>query len=272
MKNNQLKFWSLRQSLHATSRAILAGGVAALALLAMPAQAKFPSLAAPAQASSAQGFAQCKHLFPKSTPIDATSINRDWLVTGLCSNHFAVLHSGLSKTPLVVVERLNSALLADAQGEGRTNEFFPDTRLPSGQRSEIEDFKRSGLDRGHLASAADQPDQESMIQSFALSNMVPQDPINNRQGAWVKAEIDTRKYVKRATGNVFVFSGPLFLGDVKKIGRNQVWVPSHLFKLVYDESTGRSWAHLIENTASARIQAPMSYSEFVQKTGWNLLK
>ncbi len=229
-----------------------------------------PGRDGPLAPSSNQGFSACPQLFPKSTPIDVGSVNAQWRAVGLCSNHFAVLNSALSKTPLVVVEKLNRSMLSDAKGEERTNEFYPDPRLARGSRAELVDFKSSGLDRGHLASAANQPDQQSMIQSFALSNMVPQDPFNNRK-TWAKIESDVRKYARRAQGDVFVFSGPIFRGPQRTIGPDRVWVPSHLFKLVYDEASGRSWAFILANTAEARVEAPIDYAEFVKQTGWQLL-
>jgi endonuclease G len=235
-----------------------------------------PGRDGPLAPSGNQGFAACPHLFPGNTPVNVDSIAPEWRAVGLCSNHFVVLSSGLTKTPLVVVEKLNKAMLADAKGEERTNQFYPDPRLAKGSRAELEDYKAFGpmkeqYDRGHLANAADQPDQQSMIQSFALSNMIPQDPFNNRK-TWTKIESDVRKFAGRASGDVFVFSGPLFRRDPTiKIGPNQVWVPSHLFKLVYDETSGRSWAYILANTAEARAEQPMSYDEFVAKTGWQLL-
>jgi endonuclease G len=232
--------------------------------------ALIPGRDGPLAPSSNQGFAACPQLFPKSAPIDVGSVNAQWRAVGLCSNHFAVLNSALSKTPLVVVEKLNRAMLSDAKSEERTNEFYPDPRLARGSRAELVDFKSSGLDRGHLASAANQPDQQSMIQSFALSNMVPQDPFNNRK-TWAKIESDVRKFARRAQGEVFVFSGPIFRGQQRTIGPDRVWVPSHLFKLVYDEASRRSWAYILANTAEARIEAPVDYAEFVKQTGWQLL-
>jgi endonuclease G len=170
----------------------------------------------------------------------------------------------------VVIERLSRRQLNDALDEQRTDEFFADPRLPGRDRAELEDYRGSGFDRGHLAPAGDQPNQTSMAQSFALSNIVPQDPENNRK-AWAKIESDVRKYARRASGNVFVYSGPMFREPRRTIGRNAVWVPSHLFKLVYDEATGRSWAYILANTANARVEAPIGYAEFVKSTGWQLL-
>ncbi len=60
-------------------------------------------LYAPAQRSST--FDGCKELFPGGRPIPLTVVSADWMPRGLCSDSFAVLYSGKSKTPLVVVER-----------------------------------------------------------------------------------------------------------------------------------------------------------------------
>lgn len=217
-----------------------------------------------------QDFAACQQLFPKGAVINVATVDAGWQPTPLCFDDFAVLYSRRSKTPLVAVERLTRQQLADALNEKRTNEFFPDPRLPRDERAELKDFQGSGLDRGHLAAAGNQPDQDSMAQSFALSNIVPQDPVNNRK-VWSGIESDVRKYVRRSQGNVFVFTGPIFRGQPQTIGRNKVWVPTHLFKLVYDEAAGRSWAYVLPNTAQAQIEPPMSYDEFVRQTGWQLL-
>ncbi len=231
---------------------------------------RVPGRDAPLAPSIELGFANCPQLFPKSRPIDLSTLDPQWRAVGLCSNHFAVLNSALSRTPLVVVERLNQAMLEDSLGEKRSNAFYADPRLLRGSRAELADYQSSGFDRGHLANAADQPDHESMVQSFALSNMVPQEPLNNRK-TWAKIESDVRKFTRRAQGDVFVFSGPLFRGELRMIGPAQVWVPSHLFKLVYDEASGRSWAYILANTAEARVEEPVDYTEFVKQTGWQLL-
>lgn len=218
-----------------------------------------------------QSLVPCASQFPRGVPLNLAMFPAERQVTGLCSNHFAVISSKQTKTPLVVVERLTSAQLTDAKEESRTDVFFADPRLKSSDRAGLDDFRSSGFDRGHLSPAGNQPDQASMAQSFALSNMIPQDPTNNRK-TWAKIESDVRKYVRRAQGNVFVYSGPLFRGDLQTIGFSRVWVPTHLFKLVYDETTGKAWAYILANTAEARVEAPVDYAEFVNQTSWQLLE
>lgn len=220
---------------------------------------------------SRTGFAGCAGLFPGQVPLDIRVVAPEWKPVALCSTSFAVLYSGLTKTPLVVVERLTSVDLARAKDEQRTEVFFADPRLPVSMRAELSDYAGSGLDRGHMAPAGDQPDSVSMAQSFSLSNIIPQDPENNRR-IWSKVESDTRKFARRSRGDVFVFSGPVFAGERRTIGRNRVWVPTSIFKLVFDAASGRSWAYIVPNAPGVRIERPIDYASFVAATGWPLLK
>ncbi len=104
-----------------------------------------------------------------------------------------------------------------------------------------------------------------MAQSFSLSNMMPQARQNN-QGIWAKnVEEPTRLYAKRATGDLYVFTGST--GKLGTIGRGSVTVPSHLYKLVYDPSKKKAWAYWVENTNEADMMPPISYIELIQKTG-----
>jgi endonuclease G len=182
-----------------------------------------------------------------------------------------VIYSGLSKTPLLVVEKISRHSLMMAQAVKREDNFFPDTRAKRRDRANLHDYKGSGFDRGHMAAAANRASDRAMRQSFALTNMVPQDPTSNRK-TWNKLERDTRRYAKRAKGDVFVFSGPLFESPTAvTIGKSRVWVPSHLFKLVVDLEAKKSWAHLVSNDNTAYRGPPLTYDQFVSRTGWDVL-
>ena len=148
----------------------------------------------------------------------------------LCYEAFAILDSGVTKTPVFVAERLNKAQLNDAKGEKRTNRFFADARLPYAKRAQLEDYKGSGWSRGHMAPTADMPTTQAMAQSFSLANMVPQAPRNN-QKAWAGIEQATRKYAMRAEGDVYVITGQVFEDNAQAIGPGAVRVPKYLYKL-----------------------------------------
>jgi endonuclease G, mitochondrial len=217
-----------------------------------------------------EGFAACPHFFARSTP---PIVEKRPLQRALCYDAFAILHSGESKTPVFVAQRLNRASVADAD-EKRTNRFFADARLPSAEKASLEDYKGSGYDRGHIAPAGDMPTVQAMAQSFSLANIVPQAPEHNR-GVWAKAvESATRKYASRATGDIYVITGPVYVPSIAEspsIGRGKVRVPKYLFKLVYDDDKNRAWAYWHENSNETRASAPISYQELVEKTGINFI-
>lgn len=220
-------------------------------------------------APAATDFAQCRQFFVDNTPPRVSQASPG-VQRSLCFSNFAVLHSGQSKTPVYVVERLNRGQLLDARDEQRTDKFYEEARLPAAERARLDDYRGSGYDRGHMSPAADQPSPEAMAQSFSLANMVPQAPVNNRK-SWAGIEKATRKYVMRTEGDVYVYSGPVFQGQVSTIGADQVWVPAYLYKLVYDPNTNRAWAHWIANTDEARAERPISYQELVRRTGIEFL-
>ena len=215
------------------------------------------------------GFGSCPQFFPGKPPL--VSEESRLAVRELCFDAFAVLYSGVSKTPVFAVERLTRDQLADARDERRTGRFFADARLRSKERATLDDYRGSGFDRGHMAPAADMQTAQAMAQSFSLANMVPQSPENNR-GAWAKSvEKATRKYVQRTGGPVYVFTGPVFPIEPQTIGPGHVWVPQYLYKLVYDSKANRAWAHWIENSDHARGAKPISYRELVSRTGIEFL-
>lgn len=211
-------------------------------------------------------FAQCPQFFSNGKPPAITPRPKQ---RELCYEAFAILHSGETRTPVYVAQRLNRRSIEDAD-ERRATKFFADARLPRGERAELEDYKRSGFSRGHMAPAGDMPTPTAMAQSFSLANMVPQD-IQHNGGAWAKIEQDTRHYVRRAKGDVFVITGPVFTPESPRIGNNGVRVPTYLFKLVYDQHDKRAWAHWQENREGERVGRPISYQELVKRTGVEFL-
>lgn len=204
-------------------------------------------------------FDDCKDLFPRQQIPTSTQVGRD-----LCFDGFAIYYSPQDKKPIYTVEKLNKEQFS-APHPRRTNQFYEEARLPYSERALLSDYRGSGYDRGHNAPAGDMSNERAMAQSFSLANMMPQARQNN-QGIWAKnVEEPTRAYVKRANGDVYVFTGSV--GNRGSIGKGQVTIPSHLFKLVYDPSKNTAWAYWIENTNEANMIPPISYRELVQKTG-----
>lgn len=210
-------------------------------------------------------FAQCRHFFPGDAPI----VPAGQALRELCFTAFAVLHSGQTKTPVFVAQRLNRQMLQAAKNVQRKDRFYEEARLPRAERAKLADYHGSGFDRGHMAPAGDMHNEDAMAQSFSLANMVPQNAQHNR-GAWSKIEADTRQYVLRAQGDVYIFTGPVYKDGPSTIGDGGVAIPAYLYKVVYDATTGRSWVHWHENKASAKAGPPISYEEFVRRTALHL--
>lgn len=210
-----------------------------------------------------QAFAACPQFFAHGVA-PATRGDRQ---RALCYDAFAIQHSGRTRTPVYVATFMDRASLEAARAIKRRDKFFADARLPRAERAELVDYARSGYDRGHLAEAAAMPSKRGMAQSFSLANMVPQSPENNRR-AWAKIEADTRRYAQRSKSGIYVISGPAYATEQPRtIGPSGVWVPTHLFKLVYDPARNRAWAHWIANRDDARPGRPLPYSEFRRRTG-----
>lgn len=216
----------------------------------------FSSLWLPLSASAL--FDQCQDLFPNHQIPSTTQVGRD-----LCFDDFVIYYSPLDKKPIYTVERLNGEQL-QAPHPRRTNQFYEEARLPAHERALLADYRGSGYDRGHNVPAGDMTSERGMAQSFSLANMMPQARQNN-QGIWAKrVEEPTRMYIKRAQGDVYVFTGSV--GHAGTIGKGKVTIPSHLYKLVYDPAKKLAWAYWVENTDDAQMSAPISYAELIQKT------
>lgn len=181
----------------------------------------------------------------------------------LCYEAFAVLHSGISRTPLYAAEHLYSQRLAQAKSLSRKDSFHAEDALPTADRAELGDYARSGYDRGHMAPNADMPTRSAQAESFSLANMVPQVHENNA-GIWSGIESAARQLATEE-GELYVVSGPAFIGEAqKRIGR--VLVPTHLWKVFYSPKQQRAAAYWVSNEKT-RDYAVLSIAELQKLIG-----
>ena len=128
---------------------------------------------------------ECSNVYYENEAPDITNSKLTPKTKELCYSVFAVMHSGISKTPLYVGEHLTRVGLGSRSE--RTNDFRSEDRLPGDERAELNDYARSGYDRGHMAPSADMPNAQAQHDSFTLANMIPQHQENNR-GIWAQIE------------------------------------------------------------------------------------
>lgn len=217
--------------------------------------------------ASAQTTGCDKHFFRKATP-EFTRQALQTQAVGLCFEAFAVMHSGVSKTPLWVAQYLTRASLQAARAVPRADSFHAEPALPPRHGAELADYVRSGFDRGHMAPAADMPSQQAQHESFSLANVVPQNRRNNQQ-LWAAIEGATR-HLANQRGELFVLTGPIFEGDRIERINGRVFVPTHVFKAVLDPASGEAAAWLAPNDDSGDYQV-VSVAELETKVGINLL-
>ena len=167
------------------------------------------------------------------------------LTTGIIvHSHFILKYNEANEIADWVAYELTSA---EASGDvARTNDFREDVIIPTKSAS-LRDYKNSGYDRGHLAPAGDMAfSLTAMSESFLLSNIVPQNSSNNR-GIWRRLENRVRSWAQ-TENKLYVITGTIT--DPRRIGlgRNKVAVPTHLYKIVYDEADQEMIAFSIPNS------------------------
>jgi endonuclease G len=187
--------------------------------------------------------------------------------TELCYEAFALMHSGITKTPLWVAEHLVRDNIESAREMARQDTFHADPNLPEGERAELSDYGGSGFDRGHMAPNGDMPTRTAQYESFTLANMVPQNPNNNRY-IWEGIESSVRRLAK-SDGDIYVLSGPAFIGDeLQQVGK--VLVPTYLFKVVYRPHTNQAAAYFLKNEATTEYTV-VSVAQLEKTVGIDLL-
>jgi endonuclease G len=161
----------------------------------------------------------------------------------LCRIGYAVGYSYQYKDPVYSVVNLTAK---NSQGNvKRKDSFKADSSIPAEHRATLNDYQGAQYDRGHMTSAGDLSwSYDSMIESFLLTNMVPQNPSINR-GAFRKLEMTVRDWAVTHE-DLYVYTGPIFLDNYESIGQ-QVAIPDSVFKIVYKPANNKAIAFIIPN-------------------------
>lgn len=189
----------------------------------------------------------------------------------LCRSDYQVAYSVNLKSPIWVGEHLTSAEIKDE--EVRINAFKADPQLNKSQRSELSDYTNSGYDRGHMAPAGDASSKTGMIESFYLSNMVPQ-VVDNNRGIWkvLEEKVRTRVLDKK---DLFIFTGPIYAKNPTTIGKNNILIPESLYKIIYDAKTKEVISFIIPNAPENTLMLNtfiVKLDQVKAKTGIQFLK
>jgi endonuclease G len=162
----------------------------------------------------------------------------------LCKQNYAIHYRYDTKTAEYVVEHITLQHITGSNK--RKDDFRPDPSLPKQHQSTLADYAGFPYDRGHLAPGADNTHTaEAMSESFFLSNMVPQVPNHNR-GIWKQLETAVRNWVLEGK-DIYVVSGTIYNPGYQSIGKGQVGIPTHMWKVIVDRKNSKSIAFLFPN-------------------------
>lgn len=205
---------------------------------------------------------QCVGMYTNDEAPDILNTKLIPKTTELCYSAFAIMHSGISRTPLWAAEHLTRDSLR--KKTKRSNDFYEEERLESDERARLSDYTRSGYDRGHMAPSADMPTKLAQHECFTLANMVPQNSDNNR-GIWAAIESSTRTLAKER-GELYVITGPLFTGSTPQRLKNRVLIPTKIYKAIYNPATQKGAAYLVDNASGDHYET-ISIMELEQISG-----
>ena len=101
-------------------------------------------------------------------------------------------------------------------------------------------YTGTGYDRGHMApnyAIGTRYGHEAQRETFLMSNITPQSPNLNRIWWRLLEEKEANDFAVRLE-RVWVVTGPVFTGDVKKLPSG-VDVPTAFFRIILDEENGQ---------------------------------
>jgi len=190
----------------------------------------------------------------------------------LCKTNYAIHYRYDTKTAEYVVEHVT--LEGTTGSSKRKDDFRPDPAIPAQHQSTLKDYAGNPYDRGHLAPAGNNTqNEEVMSESFFLSNMVPQVPNHNR-GIWKQLETFVRDWVVDHGMDIYVISGTVYNKEYKTIGEGRVGVPDTLWKVIIDRKAGKAIAFVFPNTALPVEDLPKyttTVAEVEKLTGINFM-
>lgn len=124
--------------------------------------------------------------------------------------------------------------VANPTSAGRPSEFSPDNRIEPEYQVNTHYWTKSGFDRGHMApnwGVSICYGRSAQLETFLLTNVVPQSPALNR-GLWETLEkIISNDYAERF-GQVWVICGPVFGANPGTLKDGKVLIPDMCYKIV----------------------------------------
>lgn len=216
----------------------------------------------------------CKHTMINGIAPILLQPNTDGRITLHCLSKFAVVYSGITKTPLAVSEYLTSESIKAARLLPREDNLHIENRLQAYDRAQLTAYNQSGFDKGHMASVSNMPTKISQFEADSLINIVPQNPQLN-SGGWARLTGEFRDWLVSHGADAYTVTGPAYQkgGSLYRIGGDEntgVLVPQAIYRAYYIPSiqfTGAIWA---ANDNSNRYEA-LTLNELTDRLGIDVM-
>jgi endonuclease G len=163
----------------------------------------------------------------------------------LTHKNYISVFSKSKRYPVLVEWWVTKSMISCPNPLKRKDNFKPDPQLPV-ETNIVEDYVKSGFDRGHMCPAAENLCQTQEIQDecFYFSNMSAQYHSLNA-GDWKTVEVWERD-MSIKYDSIHIWCGST--GEIKKIGK--VSVPKTCWKLIYIKKTKEWFGFLFENNSN----------------------
>ena len=230
------------------------------------ASARSSSRTAAVDDTSATGDTRCDSLFVGARTPTFVNAKLETRTTYLCWTGFAVMYSGVTRTPLWSAEHVTAAGLASSPPDVETRQHAAD-QLPASDRTGASDFEGSRYQAVPMTPPADLATATARYGAGSYANAAPiyDGPALEywrNLGAGIRREASRR-------GDLYVISGTLFKGnDLQSLG-GRVLVPTAFYKAIYDLRTASGAVYMVDNTAEAHTTV-ISLAELEKRAGMDL--
>lgn len=244
----------------------------------------------------ANNLDNCRPLWEK---IGVPAYSSDVDATPVCHTAYVLSHNNANKTPDWVIERLTRA---QATGDNTRPDvgFKRETNVCKEAQAQDKDYTNSKFDRGHQAPSNDfKSSRPLMVESFILSNAVPQVGLGFNRGIWKDFEALVHELAINR-GEVYVITGPIYPdaeGKIPPIKANTnacgneisfqpppkaaicdandkdpsvecddgVTVPVGLYKIIYDPAMKRTNAYVLPNIDHRPLETDSDALEYLKR-------
>lgn len=165
--------------------------------------------------------------FSNNVSDNSSNLNCDMIID---KTYYKICYNDSLKGALSVSYTLDGSVVNNPNITQRPD-FYEEPKIPKQYRSDSNDYRGSGYDRGHLADDASFDYSHSSLESvYSMANIIPQEPDVNRY-SW----IDTEKFEREKAveyGKIEVKISIKYSDNPQRIGEDEIAVPEGFMKQI----------------------------------------